>query len=88
MSTTYEMLGVEGATHIRKQRLLDLEADHYRFMLDLQELPPDADGSAVLQQIAEIERRIAVHRTALGMEPVVTVDPSTEDRTADTFDEG
>ena len=75
MSLNYELLGGSQAEHLRRQRLLDLEADHYRFVLDVEELPEGADPAPILAKLADVERRIALHRRALGMpEPVTTPD--------------
>lgn len=75
MSLNYELLGEPQAEHIRRQRLLDLEADHFRFVLDLEELPTEADSGQLMAKIGDVERRIALHRRALGMPvPVTTPD--------------
>jgi hypothetical protein len=68
----YELLGGPQADHIRRQRLLDLEADHFRFVLDAEELPDDADPSPIMAKLADVERRIGLHRRALGMPVTVT----------------
>jgi hypothetical protein len=68
----YELLGGPQAEHIRRQRLLDLEADHYRFVLDLDELPDGADPSPIMAKLADVERRIALHRRALNLPEMVT----------------
>lgn len=77
MSLNYELLGEAQAEHLRRQRLLDLEADHFRYTLDLEEL--DASGNPdrkalndVLTRLTEVERRIALHRQRLGMPVEVT----------------
>lgn len=68
MSLSYELLGEPQATHIRKQRLLDLEADHFNCVLDAEELPEGMTvPAALMDKIADIERRIRLHREALGM---------------------
>lgn len=67
MSLNYELLGDTQAEHLRKQRLLDLEADHYRYVLDAEELAPGEDAGPIMAKLAEIERRIALHREALGL---------------------
>jgi hypothetical protein len=72
VTLNYELLGASEAEHIRRQRLLDLEADHFRFVLDLEELPDDADPSPLLARIADVERRIALHRQALSLPVRVT----------------
>lgn len=72
MSLNYELLGGPQAEHIRKQRLLDLEADHYRYVLDAEELPEDADPTPIMAKLADVERRIALHRRALGMSEQVS----------------
>lgn len=73
MSLNYEMLGQSQAEHLRQQRLLDLEADHFRFVLDVEELPEGVDPSPIMAKLADVERRIALHRRALGMPELVTV---------------
>ena len=67
MSLNYELLGNTQAEHLRRQRLLDLEADHYRFVLDAEELPPGGDAGPIMAKLADIERRIVLHRQALRM---------------------
>lgn len=74
MALNYELLDEGRAEHLRRQRLLDLEADHFRFVLDLDELPPGADPEALMSRLADIERRIVLHREALGL-PVMVVTP-------------
>jgi hypothetical protein len=72
MTLNYELLGEGQAEHIRRQRLLDLEADHFRYVLDIEELPDGANSSPTLEKIADIERRIELHRQALGLPVAVT----------------
>jgi hypothetical protein len=70
MTVKYALLLKPQADHIRKQRLLDLEADHWRFMLDLEELPedvPDTETEPIFIRLADVERRIMLHRQALGL---------------------
>ena len=69
MSLNYELLGETAAQHLRRQRLLDLEADHFRLVLDVEETPDGVEPSAsILEKISDVERRINLHREALGME--------------------
>jgi hypothetical protein len=72
VSLNYELLGKPEAEHIRRQRLLDLEADHYRFVLDLEELPTEAESGQLLAKLSDVERRIVLHRQALGLPLTVT----------------
>jgi hypothetical protein len=72
MTLHYELLGEKQAEHLRRQRLLDLEGDHYRFLLDLEELPDEVDPSPILARVADVERRIALHRKALNLPVTVT----------------
>jgi hypothetical protein len=67
VSLNYELLGEAQAEHLRKQRLLDLEADHFRFVLDAEEVPPGEDAGPIMAKLADVERRIALHRQALGL---------------------
>lgn len=73
MSLNYELLGPTQATHIRMQRLLDLEADHFRFVLDAEELHDGADMGELRNKLADIERRIKLHRQALDLPDVVVM---------------
>lgn len=81
MSLNYELLGSPQAEHIRRQRLLDLEADHFRFVLDAEELPDGADPGPIMDKLADVERRIGLHRQALGM-PVTVMVPEEVDAPA------
>jgi hypothetical protein len=72
MAVRYQLLGDAQADHIRRQRLLDLEADHFRFVLDVEELPDGVDPAPIMEKIADVERRIEMHRQALGLPEVVT----------------
>ena len=66
MSMTYELLSKEQAVHLRRQRLLDLEADHWRYAMDLEEADPNSpEYMKTATAIQEVERRIALHRKAL-----------------------
>jgi hypothetical protein len=75
MSLNYELLGDQQAKHLRRQRLLDLEADHFRCVLDIEESPEGVDLRLAMKKISDVERRIKLHRRALDMpEDVVTAD--------------
>lgn len=85
MTLTYRLLGESQAEHLRKQRLLDLEADHYRFLLDLEELPEGVEPPPdLMTKLSDVEYRIQVHSRALGLASEITsetpsaVSPSVE----------
>lgn len=60
----YCHLTAQEATALRHKRLRDLEGDHYWLRLTQEEMP---DNPQVLADLTELERRIALHRDALGI---------------------
>lgn len=60
----YELTPVNFAD-LRRQRLLALEADHYKLTLLLDESSDEAEIEQLCNRQNEIERRITAHRTAL-----------------------
>lgn len=60
----YSHLTAGQAEELRHRRVLDLEIDHYRVKLALEEDP--GDEKAYLD-LAELERRIELHRAELGI---------------------
>lgn len=77
MALSYQLLGNEQAEHLRRQRLLDLEADHFRFVLDVEESGADGDLTAILAKINDVERRIKIHRKSLGLPEFVSSEEDT-----------
>lgn len=88
MSLNYELLGSPQADHIRRQRLLDLEADHFRFVLDAEELPDGADSGLIMEKLADVERRIKLHRQALGLPETVMMPDEVETSAPERPDAG
>lgn len=60
----YTHLSEKQATGLRHQRIQELEAEHYRTRLVLEEKPGDAQAAV---DLAEIWRRIQLHRDRLGI---------------------
>lgn len=65
MNTDYVYLSEASKVRILEQRIFDLEADHWRYRLDLEEAPPGADTTAAVARIVDVERRIDLHGRAL-----------------------
>jgi hypothetical protein len=62
MMTSYAVLSPQQQMELLRERILELEADHFRQMLLLQEVEPDPAAAAkVRDQIDELERRIRRH---------------------------
>ncbi len=60
----YTHLTSEQRTTLRHERIMSLEADHYRTALLLAELPADAPSAqreAMQTDLTDLERRLAVH---------------------------
>lgn len=60
----YTHLTAEQADELRHRRVLDLEIEHYRVKLTLEETP---ENEPAHMDLAELERRIALHRAELGI---------------------
>lgn len=61
----YVKLTPEQRDQLRDERVLGLEADHYRLLLLIAELAgdtPEEQRAAMSNELADLERRIAVHR--------------------------
>lgn len=78
----YEQLTVELQLKLRNERLLALEADHFRTVLELGELPEDesaaADRQVLERQLHELTRRAALYRPDIIPAPApapVVLDP-------------
>lgn len=60
----YTHLTSEQRTTLRHERIMSLEADHYRTSLLLAELPADAPSAqreSMQADLTDLERRLAVH---------------------------
>jgi hypothetical protein len=58
----YQSLNPAGLAELRRQRVHELECEHGRNSLLLEELPAESSAAAgLLAQLAELERRIALH---------------------------
>jgi aspartate aminotransferase-like enzyme len=58
----YTLLSPDIFAQLRTQRMLDLEADHFRVELRRREALDPAEVDALVAQQAEIERRYSVHQ--------------------------
>ena len=65
----YEFINRDAADQLRAERIHHLEVQHYRLGLELEEVP---DNEGIKGQMAEIERRIELHRRILGLAPLAT----------------
>lgn len=63
----YEFVNADAASQLRAERIHHLEVQHFRLALELEEAP---GIPAIVTQMAELERRIGVHRNALGLAPL------------------
>jgi hypothetical protein len=61
------------------ERLANLETDHYRISLQLEEISDDSERSPLHQQRHELERRMNIHLRALSSIPEEIGDPAVED---------
>jgi hypothetical protein len=68
VSHTYLVLSDEDKTALRMQRLRGLEADLFRHELELEEAADNAVRESVALGIADLQRRIAIHRVALHLD--------------------
>lgn len=57
----YRELRQDQQTKILRERVLNLEADHFRLRLALDEEGDETERATILERITECERRIAVH---------------------------
>lgn len=73
MALNYQLLNEDSATFLRRQRLLDLETEHYSLILETEEWPPGFEDKATLQKLHDVEMRIGIHRQALGLSPEVRI---------------
>lgn len=69
----YALLNDDARREIRSRHLLDLEATHYRLTLEETEEP--GSNADRVRMLAEIERRVAEHRSALGLDGQATGTP-------------
>lgn len=72
----YRELTPDQQTHVLREHVLNLEAEHYRLRLALAEEVDGTRRAAILERIAECERRITVHAGGVGAaEPGQDEDP-------------
>lgn len=64
----YTVLSDEDKTALRMHRLHGLEADHFRHALALEEANDNADREQLTVEMADVARRIAVHRAVLHLD--------------------
>lgn len=67
----YEFIDKNSASQLRAERIHHLEAQHFRLGLELEEVP---GNEGIKGQMAEIERRIDMHRRILGAAPLNTLE--------------
>lgn len=81
----YQFLDAVGMAEVARERVAELEREHYRLRLLLGENTGNAEAqAALLGQIGEIERRHAVHTAEPEPEPVA--DPAAEPEQGDDRD--
>jgi hypothetical protein len=68
----YQLLTGPNEHSLRIERLGDLETDHYRISLRLEEVTDDAERATLLKQRHELERRMNIHLRALSPTPEET----------------
>lgn len=78
----YEFINKEAADELRAQRIHHLEAQHYRLMLELEETP---GNERIVAEVAEVERRIELHRRVLGLTPLATPEQNNGQSTDDVI---
>jgi len=80
----YQLLKGRDEHSLRVERLGNLETDHYRIGLQLEEVANDDAGRAtLLQQQHELERRMNIHLRALSPEPAEADEVDTPGELAD-----
>jgi hypothetical protein len=65
----YEFIDSNAAEQIRAERIHHLEIQHFRLGLEFEETP---ENLAIKDQMAELERRMEMHRRILGLAPLAT----------------
>lgn len=68
MTRSYALIQSNDQAQLRRERLAALELDHYRNALVLEDAGSDEEARRAVQAMGDIERRMAVHRTALGLD--------------------
>lgn len=71
----YQLLTPRDLVQLRRERLLGLEADHFRARLLLAENPEDSQAQ---KDIAELARRVECHRQVLDPAPEASVPDMSE----------
>lgn len=70
----YAMINDSEQRRLRAERLLSLEADHYRHGLVLEDAGSPEEANAARRSQDDIERRMRGHRIALGIDPVPAIE--------------
>lgn len=58
----YSLIGQSEMERLRQERLASLELDHYRHTLLLREATNSREQSALRTELADLERRMAIHQ--------------------------
>lgn len=70
----YSMIKPGDQQQLRAERLAALEADHYRCGLMAEDATSAEEAEQARRSQHDIERRIRVHRVALGLEPASAIE--------------